>query len=393
VAGGILAVGIALAVGLPEADTIPAAKAVGLGLIALSLVPLVGWAGQLCLCQMSFAGVGAVTMAHLGGGGNPWGLLAAALIGAVVGLLVALPAARLSGIELALATAAFAVVLDRWIFSSMPTIHLGPIDIRTFDRGNVSVDRLALPGLGPLGNRGTLVALVVAMAAFHLLVVAARRSRYGDRLLALRESPAACATIGLDPAGARLAVFAASAAMAAVGGGLYATTLGSITPATFDLFQSLPLLLVTVAGGVGATGGALFGATVLGATPVLASTFPGLAGALGVLPGFIGLTLGRNPDGVTPDLAHRVAPLGERLAALVAVLVIEAAVVGAWLADALPGWWAAPIAFLVPFLAVRVLDRPAAAVAGPLDGLESRRLTTDDRAELDRALALAEVAP
>jgi hypothetical protein len=66
--------------------------------------------------------------------------------------------------------------------------------------------------------------------------------------------------------------------------------------------------------------------------------------------------------------------------------------VGAWLADALPGWWAAPIAFLVPFLGVRVLDRRPVRVADPLDGLEARRLTTDDRAELDRALALAEVS-
>lgn len=394
VGGGVLAVGLALAFGLPEADTIPAAKAVGLALIALSMVPLVGWAGQLCLCQMSFAGVGAVCMAHLGQGGNPWGLVAGALIGAAVGVVVALPAARLSGIELALATAAFAVVLDRWIFSSMPTIHLGPIDIKTFERSNVSVDRLHLPGIGGLDNRGTLIALTVALVAMHLLVVAVRRSRFGDRLLALRESPAACVTIGLDPAAARLGVFAFSAALAAVGGGLYATTLGSITPATFDFFQSLPLLLVTVAGGVGATGGALFAGTVLGATPVLASTFPGIAGLLGILPGTIGLTLGRNPDGVTPDLAKRIAPLGQRLAVLGGLLVVETVIVGLWLADVLPGWWAAPLVFVAPFQAARWAAPRTEAEgrsADPLDGLESQRFTDADIAELDRALGLAEV--
>ena len=47
-----------------------------LGIIALSLVPLVGWAGQMCLCQMSFAAIGAICVGHLGGGGNPWALLA-----------------------------------------------------------------------------------------------------------------------------------------------------------------------------------------------------------------------------------------------------------------------------------------------------------------------------
>src|SRR5699024_5119428 len=86
----------------------------GLALIAASLVPLIGWAGQLSLCALSFAGIGAVVMSHHGHGGHWKGLIVAAVVCAVVGALVALPALRLSGLYLALATSAFAVVLDRW---------------------------------------------------------------------------------------------------------------------------------------------------------------------------------------------------------------------------------------------------------------------------------------
>ena len=145
--------------------------------------------------------------------------------------------------------------------------------------------------------------------AVHLLLTAVRRSAFGDRLLALRESPAACATLGLDPVAARLGVFGFSAALAGLGGGLYAGTLGSITPDFFNLFQSLPLLLTTVAGGVASTGGAVFAAVTLGSIPVVAATFASLAGILGLLPGTMGITLGRNPDGVVADLRHRLAAL------------------------------------------------------------------------------------
>src|SRR6202011_3210904 len=94
---------------LSRSDLQVTASVFGLGIVALSLVPLVGFAGQVSLCQLSLAGVGAVVMGHLGGGGNPLALVAAALVAGAVGVVIALPALRLSGIYLALATAAFAV--------------------------------------------------------------------------------------------------------------------------------------------------------------------------------------------------------------------------------------------------------------------------------------------
>ncbi len=124
-----LAFGAVLATTLSRSDLTTYAKIFSIGIVALSLVPLVGFAGQISLCQLSFAGIGAVCMAHYGAGGSPMGVLVAVVVCALVGALVALPALRLSGIYMALATAAFAVFLDRWVFN-LPDFSVGPIDVQ-----------------------------------------------------------------------------------------------------------------------------------------------------------------------------------------------------------------------------------------------------------------------
>src|SRR5690606_4744072 len=110
-AAAIVASGLILAGLLGDADALRATRIFGVAIIALSLIPLTGFGGQVSLCQMSFAAIGALVMAHHGQGGDPLALLLAAVVCAVVGALVALPALRLSGLYLALATAAFAVFL------------------------------------------------------------------------------------------------------------------------------------------------------------------------------------------------------------------------------------------------------------------------------------------
>src|SRR5436309_15039449 len=120
---------------------------------------------------MSFAGIGAIAMAHLGHGGSPIGLVWAALFAAAVGAVVALPALRLSGIYLALAAAAFAVVLDRWLFT-LPNFHLGPIDIKLFELGSVPVGRLHVPFVDSSSEKAELVVLAVAFCVSAIAVVA-----------------------------------------------------------------------------------------------------------------------------------------------------------------------------------------------------------------------------
>lgn len=320
-----------------DADALRASKIFGVALIALSLVPLTGFAGQVSLCQMSFAGIGAVVMAHHGQGGDPTGVVLAALICGLVGALIALPALRLSGIYLALSTAAFAVFLDRWFFT-LPEFDLGPLRIKVFDLGVIAVRPLDLPGIDTTDRSTYLILLSVVFALAYLLVVAVRRSMFGQRLLAMKDSPAAAATIGVDLTRLKLMVFALSASMAGVGGALYAGTLGSMGFERFNLFESLPLLLLAVVGGIGTASGALFAGLVLGGYPIAAGIWPILANLNRVLPGTMGVALGRNPNGAVRDIAGRYRVLAEvpvALAGLVASLVVGAVLA---ITGALTGW-------------------------------------------------------
>ena len=101
----------------------------------------------------------------------------------------------------------------------------------------------------------------------------------------MKDSEAACATLGLNLLGTKLTVFALSAGIAGFGGALYATQLTSITPSNFDLVSGLPIFALTVVGGIGAVGGALFGAAaLLVLLPLLATLIPSLARWVVLLP-------------------------------------------------------------------------------------------------------------
>jgi branched-chain amino acid transport system permease protein len=349
-AAAFVGVGVYLAkVMLDYQDSLAAAKIAALAIVGLSLVPLVGFAGQLSLCQMSFAGIGAVVMAHHGQGGDPVALLWAALVAGAVGALVALPAIRLGGLYLALATGAFAMVLDRWIFQ-LSEFELGPWTIKFFPSSSAQVDPIDLPGTEK--SDGLLIAMSVIFAFFFLLVVMVRRSTFGHRLLAMKQSPAAAATIGMNLTRLKLAVFALSAAMAGVGGALYAGSLGSAAPAgdragivtsgvvrpdTFEFITSLPLLLLAVVGGIGSAAGALVAAIMLGGMPILVDMWPWFDRWSDLLPGLVGVSLGRNPNGVVQDLREAFEPVRRRPALVIVELVAIAAVLGLRWAELVSG--------------------------------------------------------
>jgi branched-chain amino acid transport system permease protein len=394
-AGVIVLVALALANLLGASDALRVSRMLAIAIIALSLVPLVGFAGQVSLSQMSFAGIGAVVMAHHGTGGDPLALVWAALVCAVVGALVALPALRLSGIYLALATGAFAVSLDRWVFN-LPAFDLGPWRIKLFELGNIAVAPLDLPGIDGRDRNTQLVVVAVVFALCHLLVTALRRSRAGQRMLAMKSSPAAAATIGMDVTRVKLATFALSAGMAGVGGALYAGTLGVVSPETFSFFESLPLLLLTVVGGIGTASGALFTGIFLGGYPIAVGLWAWLADLNRVLPGTMGLALARNPNGAVREITKRYRVLGEvppALAGLVATLVGATALA---LADAITGWaltYTVLAALVVwPQVANAVLRRRPANAAGSPAPEGPRLLERPERAGLDAPLTEAEVA-
>ncbi len=393
-AAAIIGVALVLASILNDADTLRASRIFGIALIALSLVPLTGFGGQVSLCQMSFAAIGALVMAHHGQGGDPMALLLAAVVCAIVGALVALPALRLSGLYLALATAAFAVFLDRWVFL-FKSFELGPWTIKLWEGGVVAVDPVDVPGVDSTDRQTQLVVLACVVALAYLLVVTVRRSVFGQRLLAMKDSPAACATLGIDITRLKLSVFALSAAMAGVGGALYAGTLGSVSAERFSFFESLPLLLLTVVGGIGTAAGPLFAGVLIGGFPIAIATWPFLANLNRVLPGTMGIALGRNPNGAVRDIGARYSVLGLVPVALAGLVISLVAVGVLAVTGAITGWglvFGAVGALVVwPQVAEAVVRRrtPKPEVL-PLEraGID-RVLTPAEVRELDATLGLA----
>lgn len=180
----------------------------GVALIALSLVPLLGWAGRLAVCPFAFAAIGAVTVAHLAPAGQLWSLVLAGLAAALVGALLSFPGARLSPLYLARATAAFAVACDNWLWRLPPfdLVLRVPLTNRTlyrqqvhiFQGGALEVNRPHLPGLDLSGDHAFLLFGAVVFALALLALTALRRSDLGLRMLALKDSPLGYATVGLD---------------------------------------------------------------------------------------------------------------------------------------------------------------------------------------------------
>jgi branched-chain amino acid transport system permease protein len=392
VAAGLVAANIA-----SEPDAVGLQKIVAVAIIALSLVPLVGFAGQLSLCQMSFAGIGAILMAHHGQGGSVTGLVVATVVTGLVGALVALPTLRMSGIYLALATAAFAMLLDQWIFG-LRDFDLVNTRISIFGTGSVAVDALDVPGIGT--QRARLVFLSLVFAVLYLAVVAIRRSTFGQRLLALKDSPAASATLGINTTLVKLAVFTLSAAMAGLGGALYGGTLGAVGPQNFAFVQSLPLLLVAVVGGIGSAAGALAAGVLIGGLPLLVEAAPWFENVNRVLPGTLGITLGRNPNGIAHSVREALAPLRRQPVLVAGTLVGVAAVVGLRLADVLTG---GPFALALMAelaaggLAAQVLEARRAPEMAAEDAADDvplewagivRPFTAEEVAALDRELGL-----
>jgi branched-chain amino acid transport system permease protein len=265
--------------------------------ILLSLVLLVGYGGQVSLCQLTFVGVGAWTMGEVGH--SLLGVACAALVAGAVGVLIALPTLRLRGLYLALATLAFAQGMDDVFFKSA----FGADD-------SMVVPRVSLPGLRTTSDYGffLLSSAVFALAVVALLAV--RRGKYGRRLAALNDSVAACATLGIDVSRGKLVVFGVSAALAGVGGVLYGGSHAAVSSSDFLLLNSLALLLLLLVGGRTTATGALLAAMAYAVgfphlKAALAGTgIPGVAQAQFLLTGLACLQVARSPQGFTGAIAR-----------------------------------------------------------------------------------------
>ncbi len=276
-----------------------------LGMAALSLVVLTGWSGTVSLGQAGIVGVGGVVAANLIAKANLdlfLTIACSAAAGALVAVLIGLPAFRVKGMFLAVTTLAFAVAMESYIVN--PTNFQQWIP-SSYDRP-VLWKHLDLAGERPMYYL-CLVALVLVVLVVHTTL----RTRTGRVLRATRDNARAAAAMAVPTARAQLAGFVLAGVIAGSAGALHATLLRGVGYQTYPVATSILVFSMAVIGGISSLGGTLIGvAFVQGLTlavPRLALVFTGAAllVVLYAAPGGIGQGLERLRDAVARRLARR----------------------------------------------------------------------------------------
>lgn len=223
----------------------------GLGLMLLS-----GYTGLISLGHAAFLGVGAYTEAILAAKGWPFPLsmTMAVLLSAVAGVVVGLPALRLKGIYLAMATLALGAIVEE-ILTRWESVTGGNAGLTVKAVQLLGVKVTSLPGYYYLTFGFVLLA---TFAVLNLL-----RAPTGRALVAIRDSEISAQSMGIHLAKYKTISFALSAALTGLAGGLYAHKLRFLSPEQFTILQSIELLMMIFIGGMGSIHGVFFGAIFL----------------------------------------------------------------------------------------------------------------------------------
>jgi ABC-type branched-subunit amino acid transport system ATPase component/branched-subunit amino acid ABC-type transport system permease component len=272
VAAGVVAVGLLAAVPALTTGNDPLlgaklpvfSESLTIVILLLSLGLLVRTSKQVSLCQYAFAAIGGAAMGHFTSGlGIPWllALLLAGLIAVPVGALVAIPAIRLSGVFLALATYGFGVLLEQVFYPESYMFGLSG--------SGVAVTR---PGFNigpwhPENDTGFYFVILACTVVCAVIVVVITESRLGRLLRAMGDSPLALESSGLSVNVTRVLVFCVSAFLAAISGALLGSLFHFSIGTSYPSFGSLDLLALVVIIVLGVPWYALVGAAVLGVIP------------------------------------------------------------------------------------------------------------------------------
>lgn len=268
--------------------------------IFLSITVITGMGGQVSLCQATFAAIGAFATGQLVLHYDMSVLvtmLVGGVIAAVVGGLLAIPALRLGGVYLALATLAFALA-----FESV----LVPLD---WVGGGTTLLRVPRPAIGSIDFAEPepfflLCGAILILVA--LFVAAVRRSTTGRFLDAIRGSEQAAASVGINPAWSKIIAFAISAGIAGVGGSLLAIQTGQANASLFVPFIGLFWVVIVVTLGARTIQGAITAGFALMLVPEILEGLGMPTGFQFVLFGLGALTFARHPEGIVEFNTRRI---------------------------------------------------------------------------------------
>ncbi len=219
----------------------------------VGLMLLTGYTGQVSMGHAAFFGIGAYTCAILTAKGVPFllALPAAGFLAGFVGIFVGLPALRLSGLYLAIATMGFGFIVDeilvRW---------------ESLTRGNMGM-MVDPPSIGPYTFESETQFFYLTLIILILTILAAKnilRSPTGRAMIAIRDSEVAAQAMGISMAKYKTTAFAVSAFFTGIAGSLYAHKLSFINPESFTILVSIEFLAMIIIGGLGSLHGAVYGA-------------------------------------------------------------------------------------------------------------------------------------
>ena len=280
------------------------AYGVCLAAAALALNLVMGYAGQISLGHFALVGVGGFTCGVMTSATRmalPYLLSvpAAALVGAAVGVLVGLPALRLRGLYLAVATIGFSYAMEKSVFRARDL---------TGGSSGIEIPRPIADTFHFLKAMDYLAIILVLFALLWLVDVNVTKSRVGRAFRAVKASEPVAASFGIDVGRHKLFAFGLSGAFAGVAGAMYGPLIGTVNAGSFAYRESLLLVVIVVIGGLGSRVGVVAAALVYAVLPrILIGIFgTGIRGWDLVL-GALGLMIAvrNHPGGVAEILQDR----------------------------------------------------------------------------------------
>jgi branched-chain amino acid transport system permease protein len=284
-----------------------------LAIVFLAYTLVTGEGGMLWLCQITFAGVGAITTAQLAterGWPLMLGVVAGGAVAAVIGVVLGLLTIRLGNLYVALVTLTFGLLMETLVFSR-----------DEFARSGTGIE-VARPGFADTDRAFVYLTLGV-FAVIALLIVNLRRSSTGLAMNAVRWSETASRTMGLSVLQMKVLVSGLAAFVAGVGGGMFASQQKQAVPSQFATLAGLAWLAVLVTFGVRSNIAALLAALGFVLTAPLLREFFGDGTLVSQLPvlffGVGAILLAKNPDGTVHMQAMQLQRAIRRLGGVRAV--------------------------------------------------------------------------